>query len=175
MERSRTARFKKLKPSPVAYVDSLVRGHAREVYDVIGRGVTENKALAPAIPFVEDFNVTYVRCKPGNGAALHAHETVEVFFVMEGQFTVFWGGSSEHESVLKKWDLISIPPGVYRGFRNSGRARATLMAIFGGTDAGHVAWPKSVLKQARATGMKLDRKGNIISIPAAVRGSRRKA
>lgn len=169
MERTRVARFGKLKPSPVAYVDTLVEGHARDTFNVIGRGVTENARLKPAIQDAQDFNVSYIRCKPGNGAALHSHPTVEAFFIMKGQFTVFWGEEGEHKLVLKPWDMISFPPGVYRGFSNSGRGEAFLMAIFGGSDSGHVDWPKSVIEQSRATGMALDDAGNILGIPPAVK------
>lgn len=175
MERERTARFKKLKPSPVAYVDTLVKGHARDTFNVIGRGVTENSTLRPAIPHADGFNVSYIRCLPGNGAALHSHPTVEVFFIMKGQFTVFWGEKGESKSILKQWDMISFPPGVYRGFENSGRSAAYLMAIFGGSDAGHVDWPKSVIEQSRATGMQLDDEGNIIAVPPAARARLRAA
>ena len=91
---------------------------------------------------------------------------------MKGQFTVFWGERGENKSVLKQWDMISFPPGVYRGFTNSGRGAAYLMAIFGGTDSGHVDWPKSVLDQSRASGMTLDDDGNIVAVPAAARARR---
>ena len=169
MERTRVARFAKLKPSPIAYVDTLVEGHARETFNVIGRGVTENSRLKPAIQDAQDFNVSYIRCKPGNGAALHSHPTVEAFFIMKGEFTVFWGDEGEHKLVLKPWDMISFPPGVYRGFSSSGRGEAYLMAIFGGSDSGHVDWPKAVIEQSRATGMQLDDAGNILAIPPTVR------
>jgi hypothetical protein len=49
-----------------------------------------------------------------------------------------------------------------RGFRNAGKEPALLMAILGGTDAGHVSWAPKVLEQARATGLKLDEQGNLI-------------
>ena len=41
MER-RVARFKDLTPSTRAFVDSLIPGHERLIFNVIGRGVTED-------------------------------------------------------------------------------------------------------------------------------------
>ena len=38
----RVARFEELKPSSQAFLDSLIPGHEREIYNVIGRGVTED-------------------------------------------------------------------------------------------------------------------------------------
>jgi mannose-6-phosphate isomerase-like protein (cupin superfamily) len=159
----RVARFKDLRPSPRAFVDSLIPGHEREIFNVIGRGVTEDTTLSPAITDARDFNLTLVRAHPGKGAALHAHPTVEVFMALSGRWAVYWGGRGEHEIVLEPWDTISVPPGVMRGFRNAGSAEGYLMAILGGTDAGHVTWASQVLAQAKDTGLALDADGNLLA------------
>ena len=158
----RVARFQDLKPSRQAFVDSLIPGHEREIFNVIGRGVTEDTTLSPAITDARDFNLTLVRAEPGKGAALHAHPTVEVFMALSGRWAVYWGDAGEQELVLDQWDTISVPPGVMRGFRNAGPEAGYLMAILGGTDAGHVSWSPDVLEQATATGLALDTAGNLI-------------
>ena len=38
----RVARFKDLRSSTQAFVDSLIPGHERKIFNVIGRGVTED-------------------------------------------------------------------------------------------------------------------------------------
>lgn len=160
---NRVARFKELRPSRQAFVDSLIPGHERLIFNVIGRGVTEDTSLNPAITDARDFNLTLVHAEPGKGAALHAHPTVEVFMPLSGRWTVFWGDEGEHEVVLDQWDVISVPPGVMRGFRNAGAQDGYLLAVLGGTDAGHVRWATKVLEQARATGLALDAHGNLIT------------
>src|SRR6516162_7349697 len=85
----RTARFKDLKSSREAFVDSLIPGGEREIFNVIGTGVTEDPSLSPAITAVEDFNLTFVKAEPGKGAALHYHPTVEVFMPASGKWAVF--------------------------------------------------------------------------------------
>ena len=159
---NRVARFKELQPSRKAFVDSLIPGHEREIFNVIGRGVTEDTTLRPAITDARDFNLTLVRAEPGKGAALHAHTTVEVFMALSGRWTVYWGDAGEHELVLEQWDTISVPPGVMRGFRNAGTESGYLMAILGGTDAGHVSWSPAVLERANTTGLALDDAGNLL-------------
>lgn len=159
----RVARFQDLKPSRQAFVDSLIPGHEREIFNVIGRGVTEDASLSPAITDARDFNVTLVHAHPEKGAALHAHPTVEVFMPLSGRWAVYWGDDGEHEIILERWDTISVPPGVMRGFRNAGPDDGYLLAILGGTDAGHVAWAPKVLEQAKQTGLELDQQGNLIS------------
>jgi len=125
---ARTARFNKLRPSAEAFVDTRIPEHERDIYNVIGRGVTEDPGLAPAITTVEGFNVTYIGADPGKGAALHSHPTVEVFVALTGRWVVYWGEDGDGETELNTLDMISVPVGVMRGFRNVGDEHAYLMA-----------------------------------------------
>ena len=75
---------------------------------------------------------------------------------------MFWGDEGEHEVELEPWDVISVPVGVMRGFRNVGDGYANLMALLGGTDAGKVDWAQSVLDKAADTGLTLDAEGNLV-------------
>jgi uncharacterized RmlC-like cupin family protein len=159
---ARTARFEGLRPSKQAFLDTRIPGHERDIFNVIGTGVTEDADHKPAITAVEGFNVTYVGADPGNGAALHSHTTVEVFIPMSGRWAVFWGDDGENEIELDQWDVVSVPVGVMRGFRNIGDSHANLMALLGGTDAGKVDWAETVLARAADTGLSLDAEGNLV-------------
>jgi len=159
---ARTARFNKLRPSAEAFVDTRIPEHERDIYNVIGRGVTEDPSLTPAITAVEGFNVTYIGAAPGKGAALHSHPTVEVFVALTGRWVVYWGEDGGGETELNTLDMISVPVGVMRGFRNVGDEHAYLMAILGGDDAGRVDWAKSVLSRAKETGLELDADGDLV-------------
>ena len=164
----RVARMKDLKSTSKAFVDTRLPENQREIFDVIGPGVTEDPDSQPAITDAEDFNVTYIGAEPGRGANLHSHSAgVEVFIPMTGTWAVFWGDQGEHEIELDQGDVISVPPDVMRGFRNTGGEYAYLMAILGGTDAGRVTWSPKVLERARKTGLDLDENGNLIEITPA--------
>ncbi len=160
--KKRYAKFSDLNPSKQAFVDTRLPEHERDIFNVIGEGVTEDPELKPAISAVEGFNVTYVGADPGKGAALHAHTTVEVFYAMSGRWAVFWGDEGENEIELDTFDMVSVPVGVLRGFRNISNEHAYLMAILGGQDAGKVSWAPAVLEKAEGTGLSLDSAGNII-------------
>ena len=162
----RVARFSELRPSRQAFVDTRIPEHVRDIYNVIGKGVTEDPELKPAITAAEGFNITYVGAEAGKGAALHSHTTVEVFVPLTGRWSVFWGEEGENEVVLDAFDCVSVPVGVMRGFRNVGDGHAYLMAILGGTDAGKVGWAKSVLERAEGTGLRLDPEGNVVEVAA---------
>lgn len=159
---ARVAKFDDLRPSKQAFVDTRLPEHERDIYNVIGKGVTEDADLAPAIADAQGFNVTYVGAEPGKGAALHAHPTVEVFIPMTGRWAVYWGDEGENEIELAPFDCVSVPVGVMRGFRNVGDEHGYLMAIIGGSDSGKVDWAKSVLDRAEETGLRLDEKGNLV-------------
>jgi mannose-6-phosphate isomerase-like protein (cupin superfamily) len=159
----RIARFSKLKPHPMTFIDQALPENERDIFNIIGRGVSEEKGASAQITDVQDFNVQMARARPGKGNGLHAHGTVECFMPLNGRWKIMWGDQGEHEVVLEQYDLISIPPGVMRAFRNIGDEEAYLFAILGGTDAGHVAWQPELLRRAKlARGWELDAQGNLV-------------
>lgn len=162
---ARVARFADLTPSKQAFVDTRLPDYHRDIYNVIGRGVTEDPDLAPAITDARYFGITYVGAEPGKGAALHAHETIEVFIPLTGRWAAYWGAEGDKEIEIGPHDVISFPPGVYRGFRNIGDSHAILMAIIGSKestgDGGRVAWAPQILQASEQTGLTVDATGDL--------------
>jgi quercetin dioxygenase-like cupin family protein len=170
MERGHVGRARAAKGSDLAFLDQRIPAYEREIINMVGMGVTENAALQPKVGGAAGFSVTYVRAPQGKGAALHRHATEEVFIPVKGRWQVFWlEGDDERTVDLDEGDVINVPVGIYRGFRNlSASADALLMAIIGGPDAGKVDWHPSVVTQARQTGLSVDDDGNlIVAKPAA--------
>lgn len=163
----RTARFKDLNYSEQGYLDTRIPEHKRNTYNVIGRGVTEDENLKPAIEDSRDFNLTYIGAEPGCGAALHDHPTIEVFIPMTEKWSIIWGDNGEHETLVEQFDVVSVPPGVMRGFRNEGKEHGFIMAILGGSDSGHVDWQSDVIDKAAKTGLRLNADGSISEIEPA--------
>jgi mannose-6-phosphate isomerase-like protein (cupin superfamily) len=150
MER-RVARFDALVPTD-DYVDAGILGCERTTWRVIGTPAAGPGAAPIA---AEHFHLNLVRCAPGQGAPLHNHLTQEVFVVLEGEWAVFWGPTGERELRLARWDTVSVPPGVSRGFRNVGTGEGVLMGIAGGADPGMINWPAGVRAAALAVGIEL--------------------
>jgi quercetin dioxygenase-like cupin family protein len=174
MERRNIARLDAMKGSGLAFLDQRIPGYQREIINIIGMGVVENlddPDLAPKIAApAHGFAVTYVRHTPkGHGAALHRHPTEEVFIAAKGPWEVFWlEGNAERKITLQPGDIVNVPIGVYRGFRNAGDdPEATLIAIVGGPDTGKVDWHPSVIDAARQTGLSVDDEGRLIVAEAA--------
>ena len=141
------ARFARLRPTD-DYADAALPGCERTTYRVLG--------TPPAAPLAaEHFHLNIVSCEPGKAAPLHSHLTQEVFVVLTGQWSVFWGPLGERHVVLEPWDTIAIPPGLSRGFRNVGTGTAYLLGMAGGIDPGHIDWPNQVRAAASAVGVEL--------------------
>jgi len=168
MEATRVGRYKALKSSSKAFIDTRLPNGTRDILTVIGRGVIEDAELAPPIKDNRDFNVAYIRARQGCGATLHIHETLEVFIPMKGQWGVFWQNrdGSRHEVLLDPYDTISVPVGLSRGFRYLGRGEGLMMAIVGGTDPGRVHWPRETVVEAAKHGLVL-RNGDLVALEDA--------
>ncbi len=174
MERENVARLDAMRGSELAFLDQRVPGYQREIINIVGMGVVENMGDPDLKPKIQapahGFAVTYVRHTPkGHGAALHRHPTEEVFIAAKGSWEIFWlEGETERQVTLQPGDIINVPIGIYRGFRNAGDdPEATLIAIVGGPDPGKVDWHPSVIEAARETGLSVDDEGKLIVAEAA--------
>jgi quercetin dioxygenase-like cupin family protein len=174
MERNNIARLAAMQGSDLAFLDQRIPGYQREIINIIGMGVVENMKdprLAPKIKAgAHGFAVTYVRNTPkGHGAALHRHPTEEVFIAVKGPWEIFWlEGAAERVVTLQPGDIVNVPIGIYRGFRNaSDDPEATLIAVVGGPDPGKVDWHQSVIDAARQTGLAVDDDGRLVVDEAA--------
>jgi mannose-6-phosphate isomerase-like protein (cupin superfamily) len=165
--RKRVAIFKELKPSTMPLIDAVMPQYQRELLSIIGSGVAEDPSISPPITDVEGFHLSIVRAGPGKGSALHNHKTVEVFMPLNGRFSVQWGDQGENELFLEPYDVISLPVGVLRGFRNESAVDALLLVIIGGDDPGSVDWVDEVTQAAHAKGLGRDERGKITETQAA--------
>lgn len=162
------SRASEMKGSPLAFLDMRMPAHERENINIIGLNVTENvddPALAPIIKApAHGFSIGYIRAKDGCGAALHAHETEEVFVPIRGRWDIYWLAGDEELSVtLDVGDVVNVPIGIYRGFRCAcDDPDALLLAVVGGPDPGKPNWHPSVIEAARETGLSVDDEGNLI-------------
>ena len=82
----------------------------------------------------EHFTFSTMVLPAGCEGPLHVHtDAEEVFFILKGErIRLFFECDGEkHETVLGERDLISVPPGVYRGLVNEGREEALMCVMIG--------------------------------------------
>jgi len=167
-ERTRVARFDALEGSSTPMLDAVIPGQEREIYQVIGKGVSEDREQKIPIADNASFNVAILRCAPGKGTLHHDHKTNEVFTALTGKWKIFWGDNEDTDFVIiEPFDTASVPPNLMRGFRNVGDVEGLLLGTIAGTDPSGVQWRGDVLAEASRRGHGLDADGQIVETPAA--------
>jgi len=135
---ARVARFKKLQTYqsqnlatqgiPPGAMEKIT---ARKVYPVMAPADYQGRSAGAPVKGPRGLIVTIAECEPGNGPGLHRHlNTVENFMCLSGRFEIAWGDHGEHKLVLDPLDMISVPRGENRSFRNvSGETGRLLVMI----------------------------------------------
>ncbi|MGM0852627.1 MAG: cupin domain-containing protein [Bacillota bacterium] len=170
MEENWIVRFDDLKSKaiPLMFIDSIIPGHQRLNYALIGDTASENDAYSPAITEPHGFQIGMVKAPPGNGPAYHTHDYIEAFLPLSGKWRFYWGNSEdeiEGETIIEEWDLISLPSGLWRGFENISDEDAWIFAVleqhevFNGKDP---YWAPQVVRKAAEHGFHADQSGKMI-------------
>ena len=135
----RIARFEALEALPIqnASIPEKARDvvYARKLCSVIGLEEDAHTPINAGAPIrgAAGMTMTLALCPPGQGPGLHAHRrTFETFTVLQGEFEVSWNDEGFERTVLRRFDTISVPPGVCRAFRNIGREEGILQVIITG-------------------------------------------
>ena len=168
----RVARFAELKKrgTPLMFIDSILEGHQRMNYALIGDTASENDHYDPLITAPHGFQVGIVKAKPGNGPAYHTHDYVEAFMPLKGKWRFYWGEEPDKvddDTIIEEWDLISLPPKLWRGFEvldDNGQEGWILgileeHKVFSGKDP---YWAPQVIRQAAEKGFDADDSGKMI-------------
>lgn len=107
--------------------------YARAQMRYIGTGATGVASDANTVPAVH-FTFSTMIIPAGHVGPLHLHEdTEEVFFVMRGKVRLMCESKEGEywEIEAGERDLISVPPGVYRGEVNIGDEEALMCVMLG--------------------------------------------
>jgi mannose-6-phosphate isomerase-like protein (cupin superfamily) len=123
---ARTARFGKLDTYqsqnmaahgiPPGAVEKIT---ARRVYPVMAPADYQGRSAQAPVKGPRGLIVSIAECEAGNGPGLHRHlNTCENFMCLSGRFEIAWGDHGEHKLVLEPLDMVSVPRGENRSFRN---------------------------------------------------------
>jgi uncharacterized RmlC-like cupin family protein len=134
---ARVARFNKLQTYqrqnfeshgiPAGAVEKIT---ARRVYPVMAPAEYQGRSAGAPVKGPRGLVVSIAECEPGNGPGLHRHlNTVENFLCLSGRFEIAWGDHGEHKLVLEPLDMISVPRGENRSFRNVSGETARLLVM----------------------------------------------
>ena|ERR1700694_4379009 len=106
--------------------------YSRAQMRYVGTGATGVSADNSTVPS-ESFTFSTMLLPAGHEGPLHLHtDAEEIFFVLRGKLKVICEKDGERwESIIGERDLISIPPGVYRGEVNIGEEDALMCVMIG--------------------------------------------
>lgn len=169
----RIARFADLRRhgTAIMFIDSILPGHLRMNFSVIGDTASENPYFKPMMTASHKFQIGMFEAPPGNGPGWHTHDYVELFMPLSGSWRFLWSMDSEdpepsaRQEILGPWDVISFPPDVMRRFENVSETNAWAFAVldphekFNGPDP---RWPDFMIEAARARGLETDTNGRLI-------------
>lgn len=141
-------KFSQLPSSPRAFIDAALPGHERTLMGALGGGA-QDENLESQVTHAENYHIDYITAAPGNGAALHSHDTEETFICLTGKWQVATGDHGDIFVELDYLDGVVCPPGVMRLFKNISDTDALLLSILGGKNPGHVVWANSLRKPLR--------------------------
>jgi quercetin dioxygenase-like cupin family protein len=96
-----------------------------------GTGVGGDENTVPS----EHFTFSTMVLPPGCEGPMHVHADVEeVFFMLRGKIRLFLEHDGETwETEINERDLVSVPPGIYRGLLNHGQEEALMCVMLGAT------------------------------------------
>ena len=132
---SRVARYetRKLDWNALKFQADYDPKYLRAQMRYIGTGATGVKSDSNVIP-AEHFTFSTMVLPAGCEGPLHIHtDAEEVFFILRGhkiRLMIEHKGEMV-ETVLTERDIISVPPGVYRGLVNEGIEEALMCVIIG--------------------------------------------
>ena len=161
LEATRVARFATMNARTDTFAaQSVLPNAGLVVRKVLGAGIVSDTKARPSTILVDHpFSMTLVEIPPGQAAPLHAHATEEVFFIVEGRVTFFWGDEGEHQIEMGRYDTVTMPKHVFRAFENRTDQTARMMVtVGGGADEvrNSVTYAPDVVAAAQAAGVKLD-------------------
>lgn len=170
----RVMRFSELKDKgiPIMFIDSMLPNHHRMNYAVIGDTASENPdfEIQRAITDPHNYQIGMGWAPPNSGPAWHTHDYIESFFILKGPWRFYWGNSDDPDEAeghfdLDEWDMISLPPGMYRRFEYIGDQVGWFFAIleshtvYEGKDP---YWAPKVEQAAAANGYQADENGKMV-------------
>ena len=96
-----------------------------------GTGLSSDENTVPS----EHFTFSTMVLPPGSEGPMHVHVDVEeVFFMLRGKIRLFLEQDGETwETEIFERDLVSVPPGIYRGVLNHGQEEALMCVMLGAT------------------------------------------
>lgn len=154
--------------SYTALLSSVLDGHHAELAPVIGYGMTEDRSHRAPIPGPHGFSVEWLRLKPGHRIGEHRTNASQVVIVVDGQVDLYVDVGDGRAAPIRRrpatGSVVSIPPGAWRDFVNSGEITSRLLVVNGGDARIRIDWSADVQQAAHDVGIAHDAAGYLAPV-----------
>jgi hypothetical protein len=156
---------------PLMFIDSVLPGHLRMNYAIIGDTASEDPDFQPHIRTPHKFQIGKFWAPPGNGPAWHTHDYIEMFMPLTQPFHFYWGTNPDDpdelagDALLEPFDCISMPAGLWRRFECAGSEGGWGFAVLEPHEVFESKdphWPDFIVRSARENGLDVDELGRMI-------------
>lgn len=145
-----------------ALLSSMLPGHATSVAPVLGFGMSEDRRHRAPVMTAQGFSVEWLRIPAGHSTGTHRLHEPQVLLLAEGEWKIgFNDGDELIESKPADGSVISLPPGAWRNFTNTGSGDAFAAVICGTDSPNTIEWCPEIIAQAHAAGWARDAAANI--------------
>ncbi|MFM2035578.1 MAG: hypothetical protein RL459_843 [Pseudomonadota bacterium] len=161
---SRVVRFKDLRWSSQALLDSVLPGHGAQMAPVVGLGIDQGRAVIPPVANAHGMSIEWLRIPPGGQMGLHCLDKKQVLVLKKGQLRV---QVQADDGLFKQtmhgtdtlWDSFALPANHWRSLHNEGQQDALMLVLTSGDGRKSVEWSPEVIDQAARAGWALDANG----------------
>lgn len=157
---SRLVRRSDLQWSSRSLLSSVVDGLGGELAPVVGLGMTQARRHRAPVGGPHGFSVEWLRVAPGERVGAHRHHDSQVVFPIDGDMQISVNdGDDAHHASPADGSVVSIPPGAWRDFANTGSTTAHAVVVNGTDRPNRIEWHPDVAAAAIAAGWGLDASG----------------
>jgi mannose-6-phosphate isomerase-like protein (cupin superfamily) len=156
--------FDSLRYTTEAFIDYCIPECSPKYnYALIGPGVSQNPKQPVSLREKHGFQVGGISMPHGKTNPAHMHFTAEVFICFKGDWQMQWGfNPGVHTADVGEGDVLTVPPWIYRGFKNIGVDDGFMFTGLGRDSTGGILWGPSTLQAASAQGVHLTEDYQII-------------
>ena len=149
--------FSSLRYTTEAFIDYCIPECSPKYnYALIGPGVSQNPKQPVSLREQHGFQVGGISMPHGKTNPAHMHFTAEVFICFKGDWQMQWGFNPGVQTAdVGEGDVLTVPPWIYRGFKNTGVDDGFMFTGLGRDSTGGILWGPSTLQAARDQGVHL--------------------
>jgi mannose-6-phosphate isomerase-like protein (cupin superfamily) len=157
----RVVRWKDLRWSQEALLDSALPGHGAAMAPVVGLGMSQSRSAIPPVANSHGMSIEWLRIPAGGQVDWHRLGHKQVVIAKKGDVLVkVRADDGVYEQSLhgsaQAWDAYALPDQHWRSLHNTGTETAYALLVTSGDEKKKIEWADDVVSAAASAGWTLD-------------------